>query len=134
LPVGGKVPLLDEIRSAPTAPQYWWAYALLLSTMIPSLVNLTIGGFCLVRGIPIISQYLYAHLPAGQAVVPDARYRIAFILMCQWIAGICLGVLAQVFLVWGIFIHLLPGLGFGVLDLARSVAIFNVPAHVLRLF
>ena len=32
------------ITGHPSAPEYWWLYALLLSTMIPSLVNLVIGG------------------------------------------------------------------------------------------
>ncbi|MGH6840124.1 MAG: hypothetical protein ACREDT_15315, partial [Methylocella sp.] len=30
--------LFDGIAKNPTAPEYWWAYALLLSTMIPSLI------------------------------------------------------------------------------------------------
>jgi hypothetical protein len=36
--------LFDGIAAQPSAPEYWWAYALLLSTMIPSLLNLMIGG------------------------------------------------------------------------------------------
>ena len=32
--------LFNGIAAYPTAPEYWWLYALLLSTMIPSLVNL----------------------------------------------------------------------------------------------
>ena len=36
--------LFTGIAAHPTAPEYWWLYALLLSTMIPSLVNLVIGG------------------------------------------------------------------------------------------
>jgi hypothetical protein len=45
-------PLFDGIAKTPAAPEYWWAYALLLSSMIPSLVNLAIGGMALTRGIP----------------------------------------------------------------------------------
>jgi hypothetical protein len=44
----------DEIAKNPGAPEYWWAYALLFSTMIPSLINLAIGGMALTRGIPAI--------------------------------------------------------------------------------
>src|SRR5262249_16941901 len=36
--------LFNGIRSDPAAPEYWWAYAVLLSAMIPSLINLMIGG------------------------------------------------------------------------------------------
>jgi hypothetical protein len=42
----------NGISSNPTAPEYWWIYALLLSTMIPSLVDLAIGGTSLWRGVP----------------------------------------------------------------------------------
>ncbi len=44
--------LFDGIAKNPAAPEYWWAYALLLSSMIPSLVNLAIGGMAFTRGIP----------------------------------------------------------------------------------
>ena len=44
--------LFDGIATHPTAPEYWWIYALLLSTMIPSLINLVIGGASLSRGVP----------------------------------------------------------------------------------
>jgi hypothetical protein len=36
--------LFDGIAKNPAAPEYWWAYALLLSSMIPSLINLMISG------------------------------------------------------------------------------------------
>jgi hypothetical protein len=42
---GGGTPVLpldklfDGISAHPSAPEYWWLYALLLSTMLPSLVN-----------------------------------------------------------------------------------------------
>lgn len=49
LPLG---PFFDGIMSQPTAPEYWWVYALLFSTMIPSIVNLAIGGASLMRGVP----------------------------------------------------------------------------------
>ena len=35
--------LFDDIAAHPTAPEYWWVYALLFSTMIPSIINLMIG-------------------------------------------------------------------------------------------
>jgi hypothetical protein len=44
--------LFDGITKTPAAPEYWWAYALLLSSMIPSIINLAIGGMALSRGVP----------------------------------------------------------------------------------
>jgi hypothetical protein len=49
------------------APEYWWAYALLLSTTIPSLVNLAIGGMALTRGIPWLARLLLQWIPEGKA-------------------------------------------------------------------
>jgi hypothetical protein len=40
----------DRISGNPAAPQFWWAYALLLATMSPSLINLMIGGASLIGG------------------------------------------------------------------------------------
>ena len=50
----GDVPqeLFDGAAAHPSAPEYWWPYALMLSAMMPSLVNLIIGGTSLVRGLP----------------------------------------------------------------------------------
>jgi hypothetical protein len=61
-------PLFDGIAQNPAAPEYWWAYALLLSSMIPSLVNLTIGGMAFTRGIPWLSRLLLQWMPEGKAV------------------------------------------------------------------
>ena len=55
--------LFDGVAANPTAPEYWWLYALLLSTMIPSLVNLVIGGTSLVRGVPGVSSLLLRFMP-----------------------------------------------------------------------
>jgi hypothetical protein len=44
--------LFNGIANNPAAPEYWWAHALLLSTMIPSIINLAIGGMAFTRGIP----------------------------------------------------------------------------------
>jgi hypothetical protein len=55
LPLG---PLFDGIAEDPAAPEYWWIYALLLATMIPSIINLAIGGMAFTRGIPWLARLL----------------------------------------------------------------------------
>jgi hypothetical protein len=52
--VGGKAvlpltPLFNGIATHPWAPEFWWVHVLLLSTMIPSLINLAIGGTALMH-------------------------------------------------------------------------------------
>jgi hypothetical protein len=127
-------PLLDAVfnslKESSFEPEHWWAYTLLVSAMIPSLINLTIGGFSLLRGIPILSQHLYAYLPAGRAVAPKDRNWISLVLAIQVIAGVCLGFAAQfILLPWWIFGYVLPGLGFGVLKFALSVEALDLPGR-----
>jgi hypothetical protein len=55
--------LFTGIAEHPSAPEYWWIDALLLSTMVPSLVNLIIGGTSLARGLPRVPRYSYGSCP-----------------------------------------------------------------------
>jgi hypothetical protein len=64
------------VAENPGAPEYWWAYALLLSTMIPSLINLAIGGMAFTRGIPGVGRLLLHWIPEGRDV-PDYRRPLA---------------------------------------------------------
>ena len=79
-------PLFNGIAANPSAPEYWWIYALLLSTMIPSLVNLMIGGASLVRGLPGLPSLLLRKIPA-QGNVPKFRPRLDR--HCPYLPGRC---------------------------------------------
>ena len=134
--LGGGPPILplheifDGIAASPDAPEYWWIYALLLSTMIPSLINLVIGGTALLRGIPGLRSVLLQRMPAGQAVPAHNRPLIALALTSQWSVGIALGIAAQFILLWFITGQIMPWLGIGLLDLARDIEAFNLPLRV----
>jgi hypothetical protein len=120
-------PLFNGIAAHPTAPEYWWIYALLLSTMIPSLVNLMIGGASLWRGVPGLPSLLLRFMPAGKAVPAFDRAWIALVLTVQWFLGGILGIAAQAFLVVVIIGYMMPWFGFGLLDTARAVAALDLP-------
>ena len=107
--------LLNGIAAHPSLPEYWWLYALLLSTMIPSLVNLVIGGASLVRGLPGLPSLLLRKIPAQGNVPKFDRAWIATVLTAQVAAGAALGIAAQTFLVVVIIGYTMPWLGLGLL-------------------
>jgi hypothetical protein len=115
------------------APKYWWLYALFLSAMIPSLVNLGIGGFALTRGIPRLSTRLYNLMDSTGPVSDFNRIQIAALLGAQVVGGIVLGIAAQTLLAFALFRYAMPSLGIGLLDLARLVANFDLPGRLFKL-
>jgi hypothetical protein len=126
-------PLFDGIATHPSAPEYWWLYALLISSMIPSLVNLVIGGASLLRGLPGLPSLFLRKIPAQGYVPKFDRAWIATVLTAQVAAGAALGIAAQAILAVGIIGYVMPWLGLGLLDMARDVAAFNLPARVGQL-
>jgi hypothetical protein len=126
--------LFDGIATHPEAPEYWWVYALLLSSMIPSLINLAISGMAFTRGIPGLARLLLHWIPEGRDVPDYGRPRAAMGLTAQMFAGVALGVAAQAFLAWGIVFHVIPLFGSDLLDMARAVACFDLPTRVAHLF
>ena len=126
--------LFDSIAAQPSAPEYWWVYALLLSTMIPSLLNLMIGGASLLRGIPGLPTPLLRFMPAGKAVPAFDRTWLALVLTCQVFLGAFLGIAAQFVLAVGVIFYVLPWIGLELLETARAVAAFDLPMRVLRLW
>jgi hypothetical protein len=126
--------LFDGIATNPAAQEYWWAYALLLSSMIPSLINLMISGMAFTRGIPWLARFLLLWIPAERAV-PEYKRRLAAIgLTTQMFAGAGLGIAAQGFLALVILHYAIPLLGFDLLGMARAVAAFDLPMQLWQIF
>jgi hypothetical protein len=123
-------PLFDGIAAAPQQAQYFWVYALLLSTMVPSLANLAIGGAALTRGIPGLPSLLLAQMPEDEPVLALNRSLVALALTLQWLFGAVFALAAQGALVCAVFGRLLPGFGLDLLDLARAVADFDLPGRL----
>src|SRR5262249_4198063 len=129
---GGKavlplVPLFDGIATHPEAPEYWWVYALLLSTMIPSLINLAVGGTALMRTVPGLPSFLLRFMPASGGVATYDRTWIAAVLTLQAALGMILGVAVQAAVAWGLLVYAMPAAGLGLLDLARGLAALDLP-------
>jgi hypothetical protein len=126
--------LFDGIAKNPAAPEYWWAYALLLSSMIPSLINLMISGVAFTRGIPWLARLLLQWIPEGKAVPEYKRQPAAIGLTVQMFAGAGLGIAAQALLAWGLIFHVMPWIGLDLLDMARAVAAFDLPTRIGQFF
>jgi hypothetical protein len=131
LPLG---PLFDGLAAHPEAPEYWWLYALLLSTMIPSLLNLVTGGTALTRAAPGMTTLLLRHMPAGRDVPAFDRAWVALVLTLQVAGGVVLGIAAQAVLAIALIRYAMPWIGLGLLDMARAVAAFNIPEKIAALF
>jgi hypothetical protein len=112
---------LDAIRASPEKPEYWWVYATLFSTMLPSLINLFIAGVSLARGVPGVSSWLLRKMKKGEAVPNYDRLLVALVLTFQGVIGFAIAVVAQGFLFWVIIWQAMPRLGFSILDLAYRV-------------
>jgi hypothetical protein len=75
-----------------------------------------------------------AAIPARGDVLRWDRHWIATVLTAQVAAGAALGIAAQAFLVMVIIGYIMPFFGLELLDMARDVAAFNLPARVGQLF
>jgi hypothetical protein len=126
--------LFDGIATLPAYPEYWWVYALLLSTVIPSLINLMIGGASLLRGVPGLPSLILRFMPVGKAVPAFDRAWIALVLTLQIVVGAILGIAAQALLIVGVIAYVMPWLGLGLLDMARDIAAFNLPLRIGQFF
>jgi hypothetical protein len=79
--------------------------------MVPSLVNLVIGGTSLVRGLPGVPALLLRCIPERGGVLKWDRHWIGTILTAQVAAGAALGIAAQAFLVVVIIGYAMPLFG-----------------------
>ena len=98
--------------------------------MIPSIINLAIGGMAFTRGIPWLWRLLLQWMPEGKAVPEYKRQLTANGLTGQMFAGAFLNIAAQGLLAWASFFHVMPALGLDLLDRARPVAAFDLPARI----
>jgi hypothetical protein len=73
-------------------------------------------------------------VPERSNVPKFNRAWIATVLTAQIAAGTALGIAAQVFLVVVIIGYVMPFFGLELLDMARDVAAFNLPARMGQLF
>jgi hypothetical protein len=104
---------------------------MLLSTMIPSLLKLMIGGASLPRGVPLLTTALLHAMPEHRAPRSFDRTWIAGVLTAQIFLGGLLGLAAQGVMVYVVIGLVLPVFGPDLLGLARVVAAPDLPGTLL---
>jgi hypothetical protein len=125
-PILPLAPLFKSIATHPAAPEHWWVYATLFSTLLPSAFNLVMGAWSLTRGLPFLSTLCAARMPEGAATPVYDRVWIAAVLTGQWLVGFALTIATLCILGWVIWIFF-PSFGFAFLHWAEFIASLEIP-------
>ena len=81
-------------------PEFWWLYAMLFSTQIPALANLTFGCWCGLRGWTWLNRRLAQALPLDGSMELWVRVSVAFAWSLQQALAFIAGCLGFYWLVW----------------------------------
>ena len=127
-------PTLTALRDRPFAPENWWIYAMLFSTMIPSFVNMAVAGFSLLRTPEAIGRWLLSFLPDKDRPAPHVRVGLSLLLSGQWLLGGLLGAVWFFVVFGGVFWIVRVVFSAGLLDLALWLETLYLPIWVIRLF
>ena len=128
--------LLAELQAHPAEPEFWWIYALLLSTLLPSAVNAVVGCTSWLRSWGWLNAWLLRQMPVraggpkAQALVYH-RLRVAGCLTAQLAIGTVMGVLALGAWVWALLGGLLPWIGLSLLDMMHGLVQQQWPQRLL---
>ncbi|MCA8901902.1 MAG: hypothetical protein KDA53_11710 [Hyphomonas sp.] len=130
---GGK-PVLDvtqiilDLRTNPGNPSLWWIYVTVFTTFLPSVVNLSLGGLSVLRGVPGFTRRIAKKwLPEDPALLTvRQRAIVSAALTSQW--GIALfGATALMILLVVFSQDLLSQIGLGLVDFADWLDGLNIP-------
>jgi len=114
---------LGMLESDPAAPEFWWLYATLFSTMIPSVINLFIAGFSFLRTLPRARNFVLSNMREGETMPIIARVVSSTILAAQVALAWPLAIAAQVFLTYVVLWQIMPRLGLGILHLVETLSL-----------
>jgi hypothetical protein len=135
--LSGALPILNldlivgSIQSDPMAAQNWWIYLMVLSTMIPSLTNLMVGGASLMRGLPGVPCLLLRHMPANKPVPTLDRNWIATVLTLQIVGGGILGIVVQAAIAVTMYFYVMPWFRVEILQITLKAVDFDLPRKLL---
>ncbi len=139
--IGGGALVLDVARllealadpARRTEAEYWWLYAMLFATLIPSIVNVALGALSLMRGVPGLHARLAARMPRGKAVLAADRMWMAPVLTVQTMLSAAIGTAVMLGLMWALLSWALPLAGVNLIPLLQALAQADVPGRLLAL-
>lgn len=114
--------LLSRYRSNPGDPRLIWVYVLVVTTYLPSIANLVLGGLAIVRGVPGIHSFLIHNVLPEDPIGLTLRRRVAAsaILTAQF--GLALvGAIAVAILFIGIVFYGLNLIGDGLYEMISNL-------------
>ena len=113
---------LGMLEKDPWSPEFWWVYATLFSTMIPSVINLFIAGFSFLRTLPWSRNFVLANMREDETMPVVARLVSASILTAQVALAWPLAIAAQLFLTYVVLWQFMPNIGLGILHLTEKLS------------
>lgn len=101
-------------------PEYWWVYATLFSTLLPSWLHLLVASGCFVRGSTRLNQVIGNDLlrgKEGEPLLPTIHTKLAALLAAQRTFGLALATTVFIGGLWFVFFVLFPHILPRLLDL-----------------
>jgi hypothetical protein len=126
--------LFHRLDTAPLASDNWWLYATLLTTLIPSTINLALGSLSWLRGLDWLNGRLLQHMHAGRAVALMYRPGIVITLTAQVVAGYIFAIVAQIGVFAALIGYVVPHIGLDLRDIAEALYAWDLPRAAWRLF
>jgi len=120
--------LSDPARRA--LPEYWWLYAMLFSTLIPSVVNVMVGALSLVRGLPRLNDWIARAMDDG--AVGSERYWMVPALAVQTLFAWVIGVVVMIGAALGLLFVVLPWCGVHLIPALQALAAADLPGALLH--
>jgi hypothetical protein len=104
--------------------EHWWLYAMLFSTQLPAIANITFGTFCLLRGLPIVNRWIAGLLPASGGIGLWQRLSVATATAAQFGLAVTMGLIGLYYLYfWGLVALVDATFGVTLIELLRSVSL-----------
>jgi hypothetical protein len=115
--------ILDHLADAGqrTAPEYWWIYATLFSTLIPSIINVSIGALSVVRGLTGFHHSVAEAMVPGTPMPSDDAFFNALALASSALLSVVIGLILTFGWMWVMVTYIFPSFG-GLIPMLRSVA------------